>query len=71
MVEYSGTSTNHAWNYYSIDGIIQCFNFLTYKIGITTKKMGVKNDLQKCRKMGLYDIYIGVFNKIFIFFNMK
>ena len=30
-----------------------------------------KNDLQKCRKMELYDIYNSVFHKIFRFFKMK
>ena len=35
------------------------------------QKIGAKNDLQKCRKMELYDIYNGVFHKIFSFFKMK
>ena len=36
------------------------------------QKMGEKkNDLLKCRKMELYDIYKSVFHKIFSFFKMK
>ena len=71
-VEYSGTSTNHllnhAWNYSRIDGIIQCFNFSTYRKGRITKILGLKKiDLQKCRKMELYDIYNGAFHKNFSF----
>ena len=69
-VEYSGISTthllDHAWNFSSIDGSIQCFNFLTHGKGITTKKLGVKNDLQKYSNM----IYIMVhFTKISAFQN--
>ena len=72
-VEYSGTSTNHllnhAWNYSSIDGtMLQLFNLQERQ---NHKKMGAKNDLQKRRKMELYDIYNGVFHKIFRFFKMK
>ena len=74
-VEYSGTSTNHllnhAWNYSSIDGIIQCFNFSTYRKDRTTKKIGAKNDLQKCSQIELYDMYNSVFHKISSFFKMK
>ena len=74
-VEYSGTSTNHllnhSWNYSSIDGIIQCFNFSTYRKGRITKKIGAKKiDLQNFSKMELYDIYITVhFTKISSFQN--
>ena len=71
-VEYSGTSVdhllNHAWNYSSIDGIIQCFNFTTYRKGRIKKKNGAKKiDLQKCSKMELYDIYNDAFHKNFSF----
>ena len=72
-VENSGISTNHLlnheWNYSGIDGIIQCFNFSTYKKGRIKKKLGLRKkiDLQKCSKMELYDIYNGAFHKNFSF----
>ena len=39
-------------------GIIQCHNFSIFGKGKTSTIQGQKNEMQKCREIGLYTVYI-------------
>ena len=69
-VNYQGLQlTNNSIKHGTIlafDGIIQLFNFSTYKKGKITTILGQK-EMQKCRKIDFYYIYHGEFTKFSTF----